>query len=49
MRRRKRRTGGEINLTPLLDVLFSEYCRRDLKSCRMSRERIAAAMEGKHL
>ena len=23
MRRRKRRTGGEINLTPLLDVLFS--------------------------
>ena len=33
----------------LLDVLFSEYCRRDLKSGRMSRERIAAAMEGKHL
>jgi DNA-binding MurR/RpiR family transcriptional regulator len=33
----------------LLDVLFSEFCRRDLKACRQSRERIAAAMEGKHL
>ncbi len=33
----------------LMDVLFSEYCRRDLKSCRQSRERIAEAMEGKHL
>ena len=33
----------------LLDVLFSEYCRRDLKACRESRERIAAVMEEKHL
>ena len=33
----------------LMDVLFSEYCRRDLKTCRQSRERIAEAMEGKHL
>lgn len=33
----------------LLDVLFSEYCRRDIRACRQSRERIAAAMEGKHL
>lgn len=33
----------------LMDVLFSEFCRRDLKTCRQSRERIAQAMEGKHL
>ena len=33
----------------LMDVLFSEYCRRDLKVCRQSRERIAEAMENKHL
>ena len=33
----------------LLDVLFSEYCRRDLESCRESRERLAAALESKHL
>lgn len=33
----------------LTDVLFSEYCRRDLEDCRESRERIAAALESKHL
>ena len=33
----------------LTDVLFSEYCRRDLESCRQSRRRIAAALENKHL
>lgn len=33
----------------LLDVLFSEFCRRDIRACRQSRERIAAAMEGKHI
>ncbi len=33
----------------LLDVLFSEFCRRDLESCRESRERLAAALESKHL
>lgn len=33
----------------LMDVLFSEYCRRDLKPCRQSRERIAEAMESKHI
>jgi DNA-binding MurR/RpiR family transcriptional regulator len=33
----------------LLDVLFSEFCRRDLESCRESRERLAAALENKHL
>lgn len=32
----------------LIDVLFSEYCRRDLDACRESRERIAAALEAKH-
>ena len=33
----------------LLDVLFSEYCRRDLEAARASRERLAAALEAKHL
>ncbi|MBR0207380.1 MAG: MurR/RpiR family transcriptional regulator [Oscillospiraceae bacterium] len=33
----------------LMDVLFSEFCRRDLDSCRASRERLAAALESKHL
>ena len=33
----------------LLDVLYSEYCRRDLETCRQSRTRIAAVLEGKHL
>ncbi|MBR5093965.1 MAG: MurR/RpiR family transcriptional regulator [Oscillospiraceae bacterium] len=33
----------------LMDVLFSEFCRRDLKTCRQCKERIAAAIENKHL
>ncbi len=33
----------------LLDVLFSEFCRRDLRAARQSKERVAEAMEGKHL
>lgn len=33
----------------LMDVLFSEFCRRDLEACRASRERLAAALEVKHL
>ena len=33
----------------LMDVLFSEFCRRDLESARASRERLAAALEAKHL
>jgi len=33
----------------LLDVLFSEFCRRDMECCRESRERLAAALESKHL
>ena len=33
----------------LMDVLFSEFCLRDLKSARKSRERIASALEQKHL
>ncbi len=33
----------------LMDVLFSEFCRRDLEAARASRERLAAALESKHL
>ncbi|MBQ7736546.1 MAG: MurR/RpiR family transcriptional regulator [Oscillospiraceae bacterium] len=33
----------------LVDVLFSEYCRRDPDSCLQSRERLAGALEAKHL
>ena len=33
----------------LLDVLFSEYCRRDLTHCRAFRTRIADALAEKHL
>lgn len=33
----------------LLDVLFSELCRRDLEQCRLSRTRIADALAEKHL
>lgn len=33
----------------LIDVLFSEFCRRDMEAAKSSRERIAAAMEVKHL
>ena len=33
----------------LMDVLFSEFCRRDLETARASRERLAAALEIKHL
>ena len=33
----------------LIDVLFSEFCRRDLETCRASRERLASALEAKHI
>ena len=33
----------------MLDVLFSEYCRRDYESARRSRERIASAISEKHV
>ena len=33
----------------LMDVLFSEYCRRDIDGCMARRERIAAALANKHL
>ena len=33
----------------LLDVLFSEYCRRDMTHCRAFRTRIADALAEKHL
>ena len=33
----------------LMDILFSAFCRRDLKSCRESRSRVAEALAEKHL
>ncbi len=33
----------------MLDILFSEYCRRDYETCRESRERIASALADKHI
>ena len=33
----------------LLDVLFSELCRRNLRACRASRERVAEALAEKHI
>jgi hypothetical protein len=32
-----------------MDILFSAFCRRDLKSCRESRSRVAEALAEKHL
>ena len=33
----------------LLDVLFTEFCRRDPVTCERRRERIATALADKHL
>lgn len=33
----------------LLDILFTEYCRRDIEGCIRVRERIAGALADKHL
>lgn len=33
----------------LLDVLFSEMCRRDLDHCKLARERVADALSEKHV
>ena len=33
----------------LMDVLFSELCRRNLRACRASRERVAEALAEKHI
>ena len=33
----------------LTDVLFSEYCRKDIEGCRAARERVASALAEKHL
>ena len=33
----------------MLDVLFSEYCRRDYEKARYSKERIASAISEKHI
>lgn len=41
--------GARIAQLYLLDILFSQLCRRNLDQCRESRSRIAKAMEIKHL
>ena len=41
--------GARIAQMYLMDVLFSELCRRNLDQCRQSRARIAAALADKHL
>ena len=41
--------GARIAQMYILDVLFSELCRRNLDACRQSRARIAAALADKHL
>jgi len=41
--------GARIAQMYLLDVLFSEFCRRDLDECRRNRSRIADALAEKHL
>lgn len=33
----------------LTDVLFSEYCRRDMEACSAARKRVASALMEKHL
>ena len=33
----------------LVDILFSEYCRRDLPTCEAARARVASALAEKHL
>jgi DNA-binding MurR/RpiR family transcriptional regulator len=33
----------------LVDVLFSEFCRRNIDECEKARERVAAALAEKHL
>lgn len=33
----------------LVDVLFSEFCRRNINECEKARERVAAALAEKHL
>lgn len=41
--------GARIAQMYLLDVLFSEYCRRNLDECRQHRSRIADALAEKHI
>lgn len=41
--------GARIAQLYLVDILFSQLCRRNLDRCRESRSRIAKAMEIKHL
>jgi len=41
--------GARVAQLFLLDILFSELCRRNLDECRESRSRLAEAMVDKHL
>ena len=41
--------GARIAQMYLMDVLFSELCRRNLDACRQSRARIADALAEKHI
>ena len=41
--------GARIAQMYLMDVLFSELCRRNLDQCRQSRARIADALAEKHM
>lgn len=41
--------GARIAQLFLMDILFSEVCRRNLDKCRERRSRIADALTGKHL
>lgn len=41
--------GARVAQLFLLDILFSEVCRRNLDECRESRTRLATAMVDKHL
>ena len=40
---------ARISQLYMLDVLFSEYCRRDYKAAQLSKERIASAISEKHI
>lgn len=40
---------ARISQLYLMDVLFSELCRRDLDTCRRRRAQVAEALSGKHI
>ncbi len=41
--------GARMAQLYLVDVLFSEVCRRDIEGCRIHREQVAEALTDKHL